>query len=413
MKISIVIPSRERGRYLQHSLATAIAIDDPNLEIIVSDNASTDNTREVTESCDDPRVRYVNTGARLSMRQNFELGLRKSTGDYVIMFGDDDGIIAGQFPYLREALERDRPDTLSWDFLTYGWPSEGYGSKAGGIRLRRDKSFGPPFQIDAQARLKALEHGHRSMDMPLPVLYHGCMSRAYLDRLKGPTGDYFKSMSPDLYISFRALQHGGHFMHMHHPLSINGFSPASTGGSMDSLGRSNEAKADMRFLSEIKTDKMQDVIPVTKSMALAFLGTLQTVMARHPDEPVEPDFFKWYQMVLIDQNKKDADTAAEIAASLDAHADQFNSHDALARARKIGAPSRLARAHQSLVDNLKKWHSFRISTEINQANTILTAAQSCDLLLRDDMAAIMSGKSNRNAAWANARVRSKSFQRQL
>lgn len=413
MKISIVIPSRERGRYLQHSLETATAIDDPDLEIVVSDNASTDNTRDVAEGCGDPRVRYVNTGSRLSMRQNFELGLTTSTGDYVIMFGDDDGIIPGQFPFLRRVLEREQPDTLSWDFLTYGWPIEGYGRKVGGLRLRRDKCFGSPYRIDGKDRLRALECGHSSMDEPLPVLYHGCMSRRYLDRLKGPTGDYFKSMSPDLYISFRALQHGGDFMHLHHPLSVNGFSPASTGGSMSSLGGENEKSADLRFLTEIKADDMQDVIPVTKSMALAFLGTLQTVMDRHPEDPVSPDFFRWYQLALSDQSKKDAATAAEIEASLDAHADQFGSAEALSRARSSGASSPMKRALRKLRGNLEKWHSFRISTELDGANTILTAVKCCDLLLSDDLAAIMSGDLAPRVAWSNARTRSKRFQRQL
>lgn len=412
MKISFVIPSRERGQYLEHSLATVTAIDDPDIEIVVSDNASTDNTRDIAEGCGDPRVRYVNTGARLSMRQNFEFGLRHSTGDYVIMFGDDDGMVPGQFPRLREILERARPDALSWDFLTFGWPIKGYGSKVGGVRLMRDKCFGTATRIDAKARLRDLEHGHRDMSRPLPVLYHGCMSRAYLDRLKGPSGDYFKSMSPDLYISFRALQHGGSFWHLHHPLSINGFSPASTGGAMQSLGGKNENKTDHRFLSEIRIDEMQDVIPVTKSMALAFLGALQTVQARHPEEPITPDYLSWYKLALVDQHKKDPATAAEIAASLDAHAAQFGAKDALQAARSSPA-SAFDRARASVRRNLDKLHSFRVCAEIDGRNTIRTAAQTVDTLLGDDLGAIMAGDLSRKAAWANAKKRSRNFKKQF
>lgn len=413
MKISIVIPSRERGSYLLHSLATAMAIDDPDLEIVVSDNASTDNTRAIVEGCGDPRVHYVNSGHRISMRQNFELGLHVSTGDYVIMFGDDDGILPEQFPYLREILERERPDSLSWDFLTFGWPIEGYGTKVGGFRLRRDKSFGIPFQIDAKVRLRELECGHRDMSRPLPVLYHGCMSRNYLDRLKGSEGDYFKSMSPDLYISFRALQHGGNFWHVDHPFSINGFSPASTGGSMGSLGSPAEKKADLRFLTEMKDDEVQDVIPTTKSMALAFLGTLQTVQNRFPEEAISPNFFCWYLLALADQKRKDSATALEIVASLDAHAAQFGSQDALAKARSLGPPSGLDNARALLKRNLQKFHSFRVSAEVDEENTIKTAARVCDTLLGDDLMAVMQGSMTRNAAWKKAARRSKQFTKQI
>lgn len=413
MKISIVIPSRERGRYLAHSLATATAIDDPALEIVVSDNASTDNTAEVVQGCGDARVRYVNTGARLSMRQNFELALRSSTGDYVIMFGDDDGILPGQFGMLRQILQAERPDALSWDFLTYGWPVEGYGTKVGGVRLRRDKSFGAPYRIDAARRMQELERGIRDMSRPMPLLYHGAMSRAYLDRLKGPEGDYFKSMSPDLYISFRALQLGGDLMHAAHPFSINGFSPASTGGAMQSFGGAAEKKSDHSFLTEIKTDELQDVIPVTKSMALAYLGTLQTVAARFPDIPVSPDYTAWYGYALADRRKKDAATAAEIDASLDAHAAQFGTQAELDAARAARSPSLISRAGAALRRNLDKRHSFRVSTRQDGLNTIKTAADVCDALLGADLAAIMAGGMTSCAAWARARKRSTAFRKQI
>ena len=59
-KFSVIIPTRERSDTLQSSLKTCVGQDYDNLEIIVSDNFSTDNTREVVESFDDPRIRYIN-----------------------------------------------------------------------------------------------------------------------------------------------------------------------------------------------------------------------------------------------------------------------------------------------------------------------------------------------------------------
>jgi glycosyltransferase involved in cell wall biosynthesis len=413
MKISIVIPSRERASYLKHSLATVTAIKDANLEVVVSDNASTDNTQSVVAANGDSRVRYVNTGQRVSMRQNFEFGLRNSTGDYVTMFGDDDGIMPGQFARLRRILESTRPDALSWDFPTYGWPVGDVGSKAGGVRLSRKNSFGSPFSYDAKVRLRALEQGHSDMTQPLPVLYHGCMSRAYLERLAAPAGDYFKSMSPDLYISFRALQHGGKFWHINHPFSINGFSPASTGGSMASLGGANEKNADLRFISEVKIDETKDVIPLTKSMSLAFLGTLQTVAQRHPEIDIKPDYMRWYRLCLIDQSKKDPATAAEIGISLQRHADQFGTHAELEMAQKNGLPTAMEKAQIAWVRNISKLRSFRRLALIDGENTIETAARMCDTIVGDDLGAVLDGQTTAPSAWANARRRSGAFGKQI
>jgi glycosyltransferase involved in cell wall biosynthesis len=91
LKISIVIPTRNGAPYLRYCIETCLASDDQNLEVIVSDNCSSDNTREVVASFSDNRLHYYNTGASLSMRQNYEFVLPKATGDYIVYIGDDDG----------------------------------------------------------------------------------------------------------------------------------------------------------------------------------------------------------------------------------------------------------------------------------------------------------------------------------
>jgi len=418
MRISIIIPTRERARYLQHSLATATAIIDAKVEILVSDNASTDDTRAVVAANTDPRVRYVNTGARLSMRQNFEFALGQSTGDYVIFFGDDDGILPGQFPVLRRILETQKPDALSWDFPVFGWPVPGYGVKTGGLRFLRKSTFGAPYHLDRDARLRAVEQGLMNAMYPMPGIYHGCMSRAYLDQLACADGTYFGARSPDVYMNFRALQHGGKLVHLHHPLSINGYSPASTGGSMRAQGQqgtgTDQTKpAASSFIAELAVDPVDDVVPISKSMTIGFLGTLETVRHLFPDEPVTPDYQSWYHHALSELGRKDPATAANILASLDAHAMQFNAQDALARAKAQGAEPRLSRLHRAWDRARNKIGSFRLSAEIDGQNTILTAARMCDTVLGTDQMAILDTTTTRSAAWQAARKRSKQFSRQI
>src|SRR6056297_1850317 len=231
MLISIVIPTRDRAQYLRHSLATATAIPDPNIEIVVSDNASVDKTRQVVSEVQDSRVRYVNTGKRVSMRQNFEFALHHSKGDYVIFFGDDDGIIPGQFPFLRRILEEKKPDVLSWSVPTYGWKVDGYEGKTGFIRLRSNKVYGDLRYLNADRYRKDLLAGNLKCIVPLPAVYHGCASRDYLNRTSLENGVYFNGAIPDYYFSYLSILHGGCFLHADHPFTISGHSPASTGAS--------------------------------------------------------------------------------------------------------------------------------------------------------------------------------------
>ena len=95
MHFTIVVPTRDRADTLEHTLRTCIAQDYDDLEILVSDNASTDNTRDVVASSSDRRIRYINTGRRLSMTSSFEFAYSHVKPGYVISIGDDDGFPEG------------------------------------------------------------------------------------------------------------------------------------------------------------------------------------------------------------------------------------------------------------------------------------------------------------------------------
>jgi len=77
--ITVIIPTRERADTLETCLQTVVAQTYPNLKIIVSDNCSNDNTKDVVLSFDDKRITYLNTGRRLSMTHNWEFAIRNVT----------------------------------------------------------------------------------------------------------------------------------------------------------------------------------------------------------------------------------------------------------------------------------------------------------------------------------------------
>jgi hypothetical protein len=68
-------------------------------------------------------------------------------------------------------------------------------------------------------------------------------------------------------------------------------------------------------------------------------------------------------------------------------------------------------------DRFAKWksyvRSFRVSSERDQSNTILTAAQTLDAILGDGFGHALSGNVSLREAWAAAKRRSKAFQHQL
>ncbi len=104
-KITVVVPTRDRYETLQYALKTCTSQNYDNLTILVSDNYSHDQTKDVVSAFPDPRLLYINTGKRLSMSDNWEFGLSQVNGGYVLFLGDDDGLLPGAIRDLANLIE--------------------------------------------------------------------------------------------------------------------------------------------------------------------------------------------------------------------------------------------------------------------------------------------------------------------
>ena len=224
MRISLVFPTRERGGLLGPCLAGALACDDPDLEVVVSDNHSTDGTAEMLARIDDPRLKVVRPEGRVSMRRNFETGLNAATGDYVILSGDDDGVSPAGMAILRRVLERHQPDAVGWDIVSYGWPSTRPGQECGLLPIKYSSVYGRLIRRDPAAILEQLCSARLRKYREAANIYHGCISRRLIDRIRETTGGtYFSGAIPDVYSSIANLMHmQGDLLWLSHPITFGG-----------------------------------------------------------------------------------------------------------------------------------------------------------------------------------------------
>jgi glycosyltransferase involved in cell wall biosynthesis len=104
-KVSIAITAYNQAHYIGQAVESALAQDYPNLEVVVSDNHSTDSIQEVMgRYTSDPRLKYFRNETNLGMIGNFRKALYEySTGDYALhLDGDDYFINPG---YIRRAMD--------------------------------------------------------------------------------------------------------------------------------------------------------------------------------------------------------------------------------------------------------------------------------------------------------------------
>lgn len=89
-KVSVIIPMHNSSRFIKECLDSVIAQTYKNLEIILVDDASSDNTVEIVKNYKDKRIKLIelkeNVGAAIARNT----GVENSTGDYICYLDSDD-----------------------------------------------------------------------------------------------------------------------------------------------------------------------------------------------------------------------------------------------------------------------------------------------------------------------------------
>ncbi|WP_442870022.1 glycosyltransferase family 2 protein [Bradyrhizobium sp. CCBAU 45389] len=110
--MTIAIPTYNRAALLKGCVGSALSQTYPHFEILVSNNASPDDTSRVLSGFKDPRLRIINQATNIGLLPNWNACLANARGDYIVFVSDDDRIM----PWLLErcaTLIRQQPQLSS------------------------------------------------------------------------------------------------------------------------------------------------------------------------------------------------------------------------------------------------------------------------------------------------------------
>jgi glycosyltransferase involved in cell wall biosynthesis len=119
-KVSVVIPSYDCAAFVGRAVQSVLAQTMPDYEVIVVDDGSRDNTREVLEPYfDDPRFRYVRQENRgLPGARN--TGVRASDSEYLAFLDADDALAPAALERMEAALDGSAAGWCLIDILKVG-----------------------------------------------------------------------------------------------------------------------------------------------------------------------------------------------------------------------------------------------------------------------------------------------------
>ncbi|HKU94436.1 MAG TPA: glycosyltransferase [Vineibacter sp.] len=107
---SFVVPSYNHVRYIRETIESLLNQTQAGSEIVVSDDGSTDGSRELIERYRD-RVRIVYPPRRMGMMGNYNHAVSQATGTWVSLMGSDDKALPGFTTAVRAAVEA-HPDAI-------------------------------------------------------------------------------------------------------------------------------------------------------------------------------------------------------------------------------------------------------------------------------------------------------------
>ena len=88
--VSVVIPTYNRGYCIESAVRSVLASTWRNLEVIVVDDGSSDDTESIIKSIDDLRIRYIRIEENRGANHARNVGVKNAKGDYIAFNDSDD-----------------------------------------------------------------------------------------------------------------------------------------------------------------------------------------------------------------------------------------------------------------------------------------------------------------------------------
>lgn len=109
--LSICIPTYNRGRFAYDAAMHVLsAYKGDDIEVVISNNCSEDNTEELISQINDPRLSYYANEENLGAAYNTHLTFLRAKGKFAYLTSDEDDININQISYLISYF-KENPDT--------------------------------------------------------------------------------------------------------------------------------------------------------------------------------------------------------------------------------------------------------------------------------------------------------------
>lgn len=118
---SIVIPTRDRSALVRDLLWSILHQNFHDFEILVCDNSNDDLTQKILKEFTDNRIVNIKTGG-LAMAENYNAGINKVSGKYLMCISDKGFVKQGALKYLSALISAEGHKCITWALDSFEYP---------------------------------------------------------------------------------------------------------------------------------------------------------------------------------------------------------------------------------------------------------------------------------------------------
>lgn len=101
---SIVVPAYNRAKFLPRAIISVLEQSHTDWELLIIDDCSTDNTKEIVAEYNDPRIRYERNEKNLERSASRNKGIGLAKGEYICFLDSDDQYLPNHLQALHNAI---------------------------------------------------------------------------------------------------------------------------------------------------------------------------------------------------------------------------------------------------------------------------------------------------------------------
>ena len=104
-ELTVSMPAYNSGKFIGEAIHSVLRQEDVDFELIVVDDGSQDNTKEVVHSFNDPRIRLIENKENMGIAYCHNVVIEKSTSPFIAHVDSDDMVLPGAFRKMVNTLK--------------------------------------------------------------------------------------------------------------------------------------------------------------------------------------------------------------------------------------------------------------------------------------------------------------------